>query len=158
MILRERKRDGHQFLGCDQFPSCRYTITTKRKYKKDYRKEYELAYGEPIPDDMEIHHINGKSITREDNDKGNLLMVTSKEHKRIHRLARKMWKERGWDLETTTRNLMANKGRLTDTVSDSIIINDEGMSRFMETFQNDKDVRKEEKRKNRERWQRIGDE
>jgi len=54
------------------------------------------------------HHINGDES---DDRPENLYYCKSvKEHMQIHALARKMHKEKGWNLESTTRWWMANHG------------------------------------------------
>lgn len=136
LITRERIRDGHQFIGCENFPTCKYTQGTKRKYKGTHRKEYELVYGEPIPRGCVIHHINGRSITKEDNERSNLLMVTRAQHERIHKLAREMWIKKDWNLEMTTRYFIAHY--LTKGESDIIIVEEGQMKAYMETFKKDK--------------------
>ena len=52
------------------------------KYEtKQHRKIYEQYHGIKIPEDMEIHHIDG---THTNNDISNLKLVTWQEHYNIH--------------------------------------------------------------------------
>lgn len=60
------------------------------KSKKEHRLVWERAYG-PIPDGMEIHHID---LNRSNNALSNLQLVTPLEHRRIHagwRLVGSVW-------------------------------------------------------------------
>jgi ssDNA-binding Zn-finger/Zn-ribbon topoisomerase 1 len=125
MVERRRYRDNAIFLGCSRFPECKGIRQADRHYGL-HRMIWEKKYG-PIPDGYDIHHRDGNEEFNPE-DCSNFLLVTRRQHKHIHNLARRMHKKYGWSLLTTTEKWM--EGHLTVMATGVIMINEEQMKKY----------------------------
>lgn len=66
--------------GINRFGYRRVWCRTERRLKMEHRVVWEAVHG-PIPQGMEVHHVNGDKL---DNRVENLRIVSRLEHKRIH--------------------------------------------------------------------------
>ena len=101
LIDRKRRFDLHPFKGCENYPVCRYTISSRRRYNRKTMDEVA-----PPVKGKDRHHINGMEL---DDRPENIYYCSHKEHMQINAEARRNYKEFGWSMEQTTRWWIKNK-------------------------------------------------
>ena len=81
--LRERHSRRSGWTRRNVGGQMRYKCINRKGNKTSYvhRKVIEDVLGKPIPDGLQVHHINGNRL---DNSIKNLQLISHKDHRRIH--------------------------------------------------------------------------